>query len=368
MNTSKYRFSLEVQESQSNVCLDVKRGDMKSRTLLITLTDGGFPYHISDECYAVFAATKPDGKKVFNDCVIEDDTIIYELTPQTTAAAGCVECEIRLYGADDKLLTSPGFLIAVHDTTFHDGDVVESETETNTLNRLISDAVEEYMDENDVGGGGKYPNWSKLTWYVMGDSLTEKTHAFTDKHYYDFIQEKTGIKLIVDGISGTGYINTGGGKRTFLERVQDISDEVDVVTIFGSGNDLKSTDLNYAKNAIWKTVKWLAINKPGLRVIIVPPSPWMSKRDESGEIVTDYGKRGELWKTYCDNLQLCALQCDFRYLSDMYECPPFNANFAKHAAKFFTTDPNGIHPNEEGHKALAQYFYNALLQELSLRV
>ena len=153
MNTSKYRFSLEVQESQSNVCLDVKRGDMKSRTLLITLTDGGFPYHISDECYAVFAATKPDGKKVFNDCVIEDDTIIYELTPQTTAAAGCAECEIRLYGADDKLLTSPGFLIAVHDTTFHDGDVVESETEMNALHIMISDAVEEYMDENDVGGG-----------------------------------------------------------------------------------------------------------------------------------------------------------------------------------------------------------------------
>ena len=170
MNTSKYRFSLEVQESQSNVCLDVKRGDMKSRTLLITLTDGGFPYHISDECYAVFAATKPDGKKVFNDCVIEDDTIIYELTPQTTAAAGCAECEIRLYGADDKLLTSPGFLIAVHDTTFHDGDVVESETEMNALHIMISDAVEEYMEENDVGSGS-----DGLTVYTLaeGESIDD---------------------------------------------------------------------------------------------------------------------------------------------------------------------------------------------------
>lgn len=220
-----------------------------------------------------------------------------------------------------------------------------------------------------------YPDWSHLTWYVMGDSLTDRNSKnaqgvpFTNKYYYDFIQEKTGIQIKVDGIGGTGYINNmNGTRRTFLERVQDIDPaKVDIVTIFGSGNDLKSTDFNYAKDAIWQTVKWLALNRPGLRVIIVPPSPWMSKRNESGEIVTDYSKRGELWKTYCDNLQLNALQVDFRYLSDMYDCPPFNANFTGHATKFFTTDPNGIHPNEEGHKALAQYFYNALLKELSFR-
>jgi phospholipase/lecithinase/hemolysin len=67
-------------------------------------------------------------------------------------------------------------------------------------------------------------------------------------------------------------------------------------------------------------------------------------------------------------MQVCALACDFRYVSDMYDCPPFNPNFVGHMEKYFSNDPLGVHPNEEGHKALAPYFYNALLQELALKV
>lgn len=133
------------------------------------------------------------------------------------------------------------------------------------------------------GGGGKYPDWSHLTWYVMGDSLTDRKSKnaqgvpFTNKYYYDFIQEKTGINIIVDGIGGTGYINDMNGKyRTFLERVQDAfpteqemeedpkkkemgekTKNVDIITIFGSGNDLSSTDFDYAKGAIWQTMSYL---------------------------------------------------------------------------------------------------------------
>ena len=51
----------------------------------------------------------------------------------------------------------------------------------------------------------------------------------------------------------------------------------------------------------------------------------------------------------------------------MYDCPPYFPNNEGHMKKFFTTDPNGVHPNEEGHKALAPYFYNALLKELALK-
>ena len=233
------------------------------------------------------------------------------------------------------------------------------------------------------GSGGKpvvYPDWSRFTWYVMGDSLTEKTHTYTDKHYYDFVQEKTGIKLIVDGISSTGYKNNSGGK-TFLERVQnafpteqemegdpqkkemgEATKEVDVITIFGSGNDLKKDDPKYSDTEIWLTLKWLMENRPGLPVIVVPPSLWRSTDTHN------YNKWEDPWKSYCERLQLCAFKCNHRYLSDMYDCPPFYPDFEEHMKKFFTTDPNGIHPNEEGHKALAQYFYNALLQELSLRV
>ena len=200
-----------------------------------------------------------------------------------------------------------------------------------------------------------YPDWSHLKWYVMGDSLTAQDNTYTEKRYYDFVQEKTGIRVILDGIGGTGYGAGASSGQSFLDRVKNIPADVDVVTIFGSGNDILYTDI--ASVPIYDALKWLAFNRPGLRVIVAPPAPWK-----------DYPKRNDPWKAYCDRLQVCALACDFRYLSDLYDCPPFNGNFEGHMETFFTTDSSGIHPNEAGHEMLAPYFYNALLQELALKV
>lgn len=149
MNASIYRISLDVHDTQSSVSLDVKRGDT-NRKLYISLMDGGFPYHISEESYAVFTAKKPDENIVFNPCTIEGCTIIYELTPQTVAVEGVVECEIRLYDADDKLLTGPSFLLVVHETVYNEGDMVESETEVEALTHLISEATTALNESKNV--------------------------------------------------------------------------------------------------------------------------------------------------------------------------------------------------------------------------
>ena len=141
MNASKYRFSLDIHEPHSSVCLNVKRGDTNSRTLLITLSEGGLPYNISPECYAVFTATKPDGNIVFNHCTIEGNLITYVLTPQTVAVEGRLDCEIKLYGADDALITSPCFDIIVRDTAYNEGDEIESEKEVDALTHLVSEAT-----------------------------------------------------------------------------------------------------------------------------------------------------------------------------------------------------------------------------------
>ena len=230
------------------------------------------------------------------------------------------------------------------------------------------------------GGGGKYPDWSHLKWYVMGDSLTARNYAHTAKYYYEFIQEKTGINIIVDGFGGTGY---GAGKsntppNNFSTRVQNlfteenkhILDDVDVVTIFGSGNDVDyllseqySTELSNIP--VWDTLAQFANNKPGLRVIVVPPSPWTWRREGETQEAIDLWKAK--WDAYCEYLRKCAVACNFRYVSDMHDCPPFNPNFSGHMAKYFSPGLDGVHPNEEGHKALAPYFYNALLQELALK-
>ena len=147
MNASKYRFSLDIHEPHSSVCLDVKRGDANSHILLITLAEGGLPYQITPDCYAVFTATKPDSKIVFNHCTIEENQITYMLTPQTLTVEGRHECEIKLYGAGDTLITSPCFDIIVRDTVCDEGDEIESEKEVEALTHLISEAITVIADE-----------------------------------------------------------------------------------------------------------------------------------------------------------------------------------------------------------------------------
>lgn len=140
MTNSYYKISLDIHDHGSNVSLKAKKGDT-GRLLYITLMDGSKPYTITGDCYAVFTAKKADGNILYNECSIIGNTICYAFTPQTTSSVGKAECEIKLYGADDKLLTSARFALLVGDTVYNEGDEVESEKEVTALTKLVSDAT-----------------------------------------------------------------------------------------------------------------------------------------------------------------------------------------------------------------------------------
>lgn len=151
MNFLEHRFTLDVRRDASKVCVRVRKGDT-ARRLRIALVQGVVPYEIRSDCYAMFSAVKPDGNRLFNPCTIEDNRIVYELTPQTTAVIGLVECEIRLYGADDALITSPGFDLIVDEVLYDEDRVPQSETEVNALTGLISDAAEVIAEGRELIG------------------------------------------------------------------------------------------------------------------------------------------------------------------------------------------------------------------------
>ena len=148
MNASIYRISLDIQDAYANVSLNVKRGDI-GRKISITLMDGGFPYRISPECYAVLSAKKPDGKKIFNHCTIEGNTIVFRPTPQTVSTVGLAECEVKVYGANDQLLTSACFNLIVNETV-NEEDQIVSEDEVDALTHLISEATETIYESNQA--------------------------------------------------------------------------------------------------------------------------------------------------------------------------------------------------------------------------
>lgn len=138
MINSKYRFTLDMHSTISQVSLPVRENDAGIE-LRITLTDGGTPYHIADGCRAVFCGRKSDDSYLLNDCVIEKNTTIYyKLTQQTTAAKGVVDCEIRVYGIDNNLLTSPKFILVVSDRVWHDSDFPMSDTEKHAIDTIFA--------------------------------------------------------------------------------------------------------------------------------------------------------------------------------------------------------------------------------------
>ena len=136
MKYTEHKFTLDVNRTASQVSISVKKGDT-ARRLLICLTEGGYPYHLSSGCYAVFTAKKPDGHVVFNNCRIEDCVICYDFTEQTVPIAGLMECEIVLYGSGGEQLTCASFEIVVEDTIYDTETEVESTNEYNALADLI---------------------------------------------------------------------------------------------------------------------------------------------------------------------------------------------------------------------------------------
>ncbi len=140
MTNSYYKISLDIHDHGSHVSLKAKKGDT-GRLLYITLMDGGKPYVITNECRAVFTAKKADGNILYNDCSIIGNVITYAFTPQTTSAVGKADCEIKLYGAQNKLLTSASFTLLVEDTVYNEGDEVESAKEVSALTKLVSEAT-----------------------------------------------------------------------------------------------------------------------------------------------------------------------------------------------------------------------------------
>lgn len=135
MNYTDYRISLDIFKTASQATLPVKQGDTAYK-LCINITANGSPYLITEGCYALFTAKKPDGNFINNKCTIENNTIYYHLTSQTTAAIGMVECEIVLYGDNDEQLATPHFNILV-DKKAYNGEKITSSSEVNMLEDLI---------------------------------------------------------------------------------------------------------------------------------------------------------------------------------------------------------------------------------------
>ena len=152
--------SLDVQKPGVQDTIYVRKNDTLSRQINAQLYERGIPYDMTLVQSVTIRGEKPDGTILYNDCTIQDNTIIAPITTQMLAAVGKVSLEFNLYGADNAVLTSPRIDMIVEDTLFSDGQV-ESQDEftaltqaTEKMNALYSEVETKLQNGDFVGEQG----------------------------------------------------------------------------------------------------------------------------------------------------------------------------------------------------------------------
>lgn len=161
MNAIIYRVSLDMLATLSQVTIKAKKGDSACK-IHITLTKNGKIYKISEGCHATFNAKKSDGNFIYNRCTIEGDTIVYDFSSsidedgicQVSACEGNVECEVTLYDANGKQLTSSRFILFI-DGTVYNGEEIVSSPQTDAFKELINDIETKLENGEFVGKPGE---------------------------------------------------------------------------------------------------------------------------------------------------------------------------------------------------------------------
>lgn len=202
---------------------------------------------------------------------------------------------------------------------------------------------------------------SDKKWVCFGDSLTEVNSRAT-KRYYDYISDKTGINIVNMGLGGTGYKDEEDNNNAFYQRIMNVPTDSDLITIFGSGNDLSyklgnltDTSTDTICGCINKTLDNLFEVYPLANVGIITPTPW------GWYPPSDKENKMELYSNAL--VEICrrrGIPC-----LDLYHCSglrPWEESYLPLC--YSKDDGNSVHPDENGHKIIAskiQHFVESLL-------
>lgn len=207
MNYSSYPFTLDIHGGVSQISFPVSLHDT-ARTLLISLTDGGKPYTIADGCRAVISAVKADGTHLLNDCITVGNKIIrYDFTPQTAAAVGKVDCEVRLYGEDGNLVTSPRFTIVVYEGLIDERIV--SEDEKTSIDRMLASEQQRVAAELAREEAEVVRNETMRRAEAAADRVAQSVNG--DNVYIRYAAYADGTGYVAEWRKGLNYIGVAVG-------------------------------------------------------------------------------------------------------------------------------------------------------------
>ena len=254
-------------------------------------------------------------------------------------------------GAANKPFDNSETLICVKGNVINDDSLMNYLTE---VNGYKIKGYDDYINESIT-----HPLKGKK-WVVVGDSLTE-VNSRTTKNYHKYIADETGVEVINMGVSGTGYKRNDEYGSAFYQRINNIPTDADIVTIFGSGNDLglfsennlsvlgevTDTTTDTICGCINVTLDNLYKRIPTVRLGIVTPTPWVGypPHVENNKMELYSQKLIEI----CKRRSIPVL--DLYHGSNLR---PWDETFRK--LMYSRDDGNGVHPDENGHKQIHRFF------------
>ncbi|MEK5085915.1 SGNH/GDSL hydrolase family protein [Paenibacillus sp. FSL M8-0228] len=196
--------------------------------------------------------------------------------------------------------------------------------------------------------------WNGKVWNVIGDSITEH-NTRTHKNYQDYIQDKIGCVVNNYGVSGTGWRTPSvtGGSDAFYQRLDSLDPKADLITVFGGTNDWAEVGTKFVLGsfgdtdpkksfygAVDYTIRQLINKYPTKTIVVFTPlpreNPWAVNNGVTLEQVSDAIIK--VSKHYSVPV------LDLYHESNVYA---WNADYRNYAL------PDGLHPNDNGHKELA---------------
>lgn len=127
---------LDMNAPKIKSSLSVRLGDTCTRSIHVTLSNGGSVVSMENALVALIEIEKPDGNHCYNDCVISGNEIQYTITTQTVNVEGTCKCQISVTFEDGAMITSPIFDLVVY-SQLVDQNEVKSKNEYTSLTEQV---------------------------------------------------------------------------------------------------------------------------------------------------------------------------------------------------------------------------------------
>lgn len=127
---------LDMNAPKIKSSLSVRLGDTCTRSIHVTLSNGGSVVSMENALVALIEIEKPDGNHCYNDCVISGNEIQYTITTQTVNVEGTCKCQISVTFEDGAVITSPIFDLVVY-SQLVDQNEMKSQNEYTSLTEQV---------------------------------------------------------------------------------------------------------------------------------------------------------------------------------------------------------------------------------------